>query len=430
MKFNFTKTLVATAMLLGLGNRVLAQVDLIVEENGVAPNYATIQAAVNAASTSQVDRIFVKNKAGNSPYLENVTISKSVTILPYDPDGVFYVHGNYTINPIASGGEVTIIGMYNNSGSISSFANATLTAPTRVNILGSTFISGSITTNNLGFVSHIAGNVINNGSVTTRTATITGNLVDGMITVQDVGGSVTGYPEDTLYIVGNRVTASGGGVGGGFIQWSNDDDYFMIANNNIRHASYGVQVTAIKAGAGMNKIENNSIRKNGNNNGAQGITTTITVPAATNFKIFNNSIYDENTTNSYTEYAIHFAAAPAAGSFVSMEFNVHRNWTNGLTNMSAVQVSQTGNVLGGGSYVHDAITGECLAPECINLGSPATDYTDLDLTRNNVGTGGGSYNFNNFWPNQSGGARVYLVKTPRTVVQSSTINAKADSFDR
>lgn len=429
MKLNFTKTMLATAMLLGLGSRAMAA-DLIVEENGVLPNYATIQAAVNAASSSVVDRIFVKNKAGNSPYQENVTISKSVTILPYDPDGVFYCFGNYTINPISGGGEVTIIGMYNNSGSINSFANTVnLTVPTRVNVLGSTLLSGGINTGNSGFVSHIAGNSIN-GSVTTRTATITGNLVDGSITINDVGGSVTGYPEDTLYIVGNRLTTTAGGVGAGYILWNNDDDYFMIANNNIRHSTYGIFTQLYKAGAGVNKIENNSIRKNGNINGAHGISITGTVPANTNLKIINNSIFDENTSNSFTEFAIQFSATPASPSFVSMEYNVHRSWTNGLTNVSNTVVSMIGNVAGGASYTHDATTGDCAAPECINLGSPATDYTDLDLTRNNVGTGGGSYNFNNFWPNQSGGARVYLVKTPRTVVQSSTINAKADSFDR
>jgi hypothetical protein len=429
MKLNFTKTVLAAAMLLGLGSRALAQTDLIVEENGVAPNYATIQAAVTAASSSVVDRIFVKNKAGNVPYLENVTISKSVTILPFDPDGVFYCHGSYTINPIPGGGEVTIIGMYNNSGSINSFASANFTTPTRVNLLGSTLIAGGINTSNQGFVTHVAGNVIN-GSVSTRTATITGNFVDGNITVNDVGGNVTGYPEDTLFIVGNRVTGSGGNVGNGYIIWSNDDDYFMIANNNVRHSTIGINCTAYKSGPGTNKIENNSIKKNGNVSGGAGIWFSNTILANTNLLVVNNSIFDENLTNSFTEFAVLFAATPATPSFVSLNFNVHRNWRDLFTNVSAASVSMTGNVAGGASYTHDNISGDCTAPECINLGSPSTDFTDLDLTRNNVGTAGGSYNFSNFWPNQSGGARVYLVKTPRTVVQSSTINAKADSFDR
>jgi hypothetical protein len=427
MKFNFSKTLLASAMLLGFGTRAFAQVDLIVEENGVAPNYATIQAAVNAASSSQVDRIFVKNKAGNTPYQENVTISKSVTILPYDPDGVFYCFGNYTINPIAGGGEVTIIGMYNQSGSISSFAAATLTAPTRVNFLGSTLISGSINTSNLGFVTHVAGNVIN-GSVTTRTATITGNQIDGAIVVNDVGGTVTGYTEDTLYIVGNRLATAGGGYGGGAINWSNASDYFMIANNWVRHTNAGININSVKSGTGMNKIENNSVEKNAAGT-VHGISINAAIAANTNLKIINNAIYDELNSGSWTDYAIVFGTITQP-AFVSVEWNVYRFFTGGLTNASAAAISITGNVAGGASFNPADVTGDCAAPECINQGSPATDYTDLDLTRNNVGVAGGSYNFSNFWPNQSGGARVYLVKTPRTVVQSSTINAKADSFDR
>jgi hypothetical protein len=427
MKFNFTKTLLATAMLLGLGNRALAQVDLIVEENGVAPNYATIQAAVNAASTSQVDRIFVKNKAGNVPYQENVSISKSVTILPYDPDGVFYCFGSYTINPIISGGEVTIIGMYNQSGSINSFAAASASTPTRVNLLGSTLVSGNLNTSNVGFVTHCAGNVIN-GFVSARTATITGNQIDGAITISDPGAAaITGYPEDTLYIVGNRLATAAGGYGGGAINWNNSSDYFMIANNWVRHTNAGININSIKSGTGMNKLENNSVEKN-----AGGVVHGISIGAIganTNLKIINNAIYDELNSGSWSDYAIAFGTITQP-AFVTVEWNVHRFFNAGLSNASAAAVSYTGNVAAGSSFNPNDVTGECTAPECINLGSPATDYTDLDLTRNNVGTAGGSYNFNNFWPNQSGGARVYLVKTPRTVVQSSTINAKADSFDR
>ena len=44
--------------------------DWVVEENGISPNFATIQDAVTAASPG--DRIFVVNKSGSIPYMENV----------------------------------------------------------------------------------------------------------------------------------------------------------------------------------------------------------------------------------------------------------------------------------------------------------------------------------------------------------------------
>lgn len=398
--------------------------DLIVEENGVLPNYATIQSAVTAANPG--DRIFVKNKAGNVPYQENVTITKSLSILSYDPDGVYYVFGNYTLNPIANG-EINIIGMYNQSGSVSAFAASTLTTPTRVNFHNNTLVSGSFSTNQLGWVAHVAGNHLMAGSITTRTATITGNQVEGSITVADVGGSVTGYAEDTLYIVGNRL-ASAAGAYGGSINWSNDDDYFMICNNWVRVQSHGINLSAFKAGSGVNRLDNNSIEVNASGS-IYGVTFS-TIPANATVSVNNNSVLDENTSSSWVQYAFNFGTV-TAGSFVSLNYNVHRNfYSGGLTNASPTTVSQTGNAAGGTTFDNNNVTGVCASAECVNLGNPSTDHTDHDLSRNDVGVAGGSYNFANFWPNQTGGARVYLVKTPRTVVQSSTINAKADSYDR
>jgi hypothetical protein len=421
MKKKFTLLAFVLATLLATSIRIYAA-DLIVEENGVAPNYATIQAAVTAATSG--DRIFVKNKAGNVPYNENVTITaKSLSLLAYDPDGVYYVFGNYTIN-ITSGQEVNIIGMNNASGSISAFAASTLANPTRVNIMNTELQSGNIALDFLGYVAHLAGNEIT-GNVTVRTATVTGNQIIGTLTINSPTGTVTGYPDDTLYIVGNRFATAAGGYGNGGIVWNNNLDYYFIANNWIRTGGTCINIVTTKAGSGVNNVENNSTEKNAN-----GTISAISVGALganTNLLIRNNSLYDENTTNGYGDVAVTFGAI-AAPSFVNLDYTVYRNWQSGLTNASVVTVSQTGNAASGTQNNND-VTGACTAAECVNLGSPSTDYTDLDLSRNDIGTTGGSYHYSNFWPN-TGGARVYLVRTPRTVVQSSTINAKADSFDK
>ena len=83
--------------------------DLVVEENGIAPNYSSIQAAVTAASPG--DRIFVKNKAALVPYQESVTIDKPVELLPFTSNGQFFVLGNYTITPNAGNFSVTDFGL-------------------------------------------------------------------------------------------------------------------------------------------------------------------------------------------------------------------------------------------------------------------------------------------------------------------------------
>jgi hypothetical protein len=429
MKKKFTQIALAMTMAMGLALSAHAS-DWIVEENGVAPNFATIQSAVTAAVSG--DRIFVKNKAGNVPYNENVTINKSLSILAYDPDGTYYVFGTYTVNAIAGGGEVTFIGMTNNSGSIVAGSTGTLAAPTRINVLGCNFLVGSYSGNLLGFVSHIAGNNFYSGSISTRTATITGNFVNGSINVADIGGTVTGYTEDTLYVCGNRLMGSlGGGLGGGGINWSNTSDYCWIANNWVSYNGNGIVVSGAKTAAGgANVIENNSVESSTAYNNA--ISFSATIAAGATVRIMNNSLNDISTGECCTgnpEYAVQFGTV-ATGAFVNVDYNVYKNYINGLSTASAALVSFTGNTVGGASFDNADPTGICTAPECINLGSPSTDYTDLDLTRNDVGVSGGSYNGTNFWPNQTGGARVYLVKTPRTVVQSSTINAKGDSFDR
>lgn len=419
MKTVISKVLPLAVCLLTLWSNARAG-DLIVEENGVLPNYATIQAAVTAALPG--DRIFVKNKAGNVPYQENVTITKSLSLLAFDADGVFYTFGTYTINNIANG-EINIIGMYNNSGSINGGANGSLTTPTRVNILNTTLATGSVNMNFTGFVTHLSGSNIY-GNVNVRTATVTGNLITAGLTMTDPGGTVTGYPEDTLYVVGNRLHNGAGSFGSGLITWSNANDYFFIANNYVKYNGTTISITTSKAGTGTNVIENNATESSS----AASYGINIGHSTTGKIRVANNALYDDYGSVDNTEYAIGVTGV-GSGGFVTLEYNIYRNYYNGFSNQSGAVVSMTGNIVGT-SFNPDDNSGACSQAECINAGNPSTDYTDLDLTRNDIGTAGGSYNFNNFWPNQTGGARVYLVKTPRTVVQSSTINAKADSYDR
>ena len=90
-------------------------VDRIVEEFGVPPTYPNIMAAVAAAVDG--DRIIVKNRAGDIPWIENIMVDKSLQFLSYADNGFFVVQGNYSIVP-ATGRQVTIIGMRNTAGSV------------------------------------------------------------------------------------------------------------------------------------------------------------------------------------------------------------------------------------------------------------------------------------------------------------------------
>lgn len=115
--------------------------DLIVEESGLPPSYSSITAAVAAANSG--DRIFIKNKAGNLPWLENITITKSLTFLAFTYDSFFVVQGSYLIAPSVAD-TVNIIGMINLSGGISAGANAPTGARSAVRIFNTQLNSGSI----------------------------------------------------------------------------------------------------------------------------------------------------------------------------------------------------------------------------------------------------------------------------------------------
>ena len=407
--------------------------DLIVEESGISPLYGTIQDAVTAASPG--DRVFVKNKSGSVPYTESVTIDKPIEILPYANNGQFIVFGNYTISPNATNfsavnNSVRIIGMLNTSGSINASANNSTGNAIEVSVLSSQMNSGSINVTGTGYVSRVSGNWLQSGSITTREATISGNLVNGDISVNDATSVLA---SDTIYVIGNRVTTNTGALTNDGITWANDDHYCHIANNHVRSDTGNglIRITALRTGSEDNVVLNNSC-ETGSSLDNSGIAIIPNVPAGCRLKIENNALHDGFTGNDTgaTEHAIDFSGGVTAGAVVEVNYNVHEGWEIAFTNVSTSLASQTGNVLAPATFDVNDVSGQCTVAEAINAGNPGGEYTDHDLSRNDVGVAGGSFNYNNFWPILTGGARVFIVKTPRLAIPSSTIDAEGEGFDR
>ncbi|MFM8432160.1 MAG: hypothetical protein ACKOA1_05120 [Bacteroidota bacterium] len=64
-----------------------------------------------------------------------------------------------------------------------------------------------------------------------------------------------------------------------------------------------------------------------------------------------------------------------------------------------------------------------LSPGALNKGYYLPEYTDIDLTRNDLGNYGGSYSINNFHYELVGGTgkgRIHWLNIPRTVNSTST----------
>jgi hypothetical protein len=420
----------ALVAMVGLCSHSLAA-DWVVEENGVSPNFATIQDAVNAAAAG--DRIFVVNKTGSIPYQENVTIDKPLELLPHAANGSFLVMGTYTISPnganfSAMNHSVRIIGMSNTSGSINATSNNSTGHGIEISVLGCQLNSGSINISGTNYYSRVSGNWLAFGNITVREALVSGNLINGIITINDASGSMIGGDE-TLYVVGNRITTNTGSPVNGYLQWNNNDHYFHIANNWLHSRSLlGVVIVgAIKTGAGSNDVVNNSVQLN-RAGATHGVNVTASLSVGTRLKVENNALHD--VLSSEPAYAVNFNSGIPSGALVEVNYNVEEGFDAGMTNATTALAVVVGNTNAPGTFAINQVSGVCSTAEAINAGHPGAAYTDHDLSRNDRGVTGGSLNYNNFWPILTGGARVMMVKTPRVALPSSTINAEADAHDR
>ena len=412
----------------------LGAADLIVEENGVLPNYSTIQAAVDAANPG--DRIFVKNQSGGIPYLENVTINKSIELLPFTANGNFLVFGNYTITPsavnfTATYNYVRIVGMKNEDGNINAITNNTTANVIRIDLHGNELEDGSFNILSTGYESHISGNKLHVGNIRTREATITGNQLSGLIEVNDAAATVGPNEPEYLYIVGNRIATDMGSFTGGRIQWTNSSHSFFISNNFLSsNANGAIIIVDMNSSATPNRILNNAMEQS-TTFGYAGILVTYGLILSDRLQIRNNAMHDgyDGDDNGEDEYLVNFAGGVASTALVEISYNVHQGLEEGLTNAPG-HVLLAHNTEASVTFDIDNFTGESTAVEVVDEGHPGAEHIDLDLTRNDRGVAGGSFHFDNFFPILTGAARVYLVKAPRTVIQGSTFDAEAEAHDR
>jgi len=398
--------------------------DLIVEENGLSPNYASIHGALLAASPG--DRIFVKNRPGG--WTGAVNINKAVSVLPFDSNGTFDVSGPWTITALSAGAAnffpsthrwVRIIGMNNIGGGIATTADNSTGSPVMVDVHGCQ-VTASIDLNHSGFEARITGNKINSGSIRVRTAHVIGNqLESGSIRVSaNTGVSSLG---DTLYIVGNRLASSGGLPGTGSIFCFGTQFYFHIANNWV-HSSIPLilEIQQMRAGPNTNLVVNNSFRASFSN--ASDYMVLLFTDARILFS--NNVLKGNGAPGNGIGVYVGFSLP-----LLEMTYNVFGDI--GYFHAGGTTGGQVGNQqAAAGTLLPDNVTGVCTHALCVDGGNPAGDFTDLDGTRNDVGVAGGSFAPANFWPILTGSARVFLVKAPRSVAEGSTINVEASAVDR
>lgn len=393
-------------------------VDRIVEEFGVPPTYPNIASAVAAAADG--DRIIVKNRAGEIPWIENITIDKSLEFLSYANDGYFVVQGTYSIVP-ANGRVVLINGMRNTAGGVGAGAGSSSIRGTRVRVVDSYFVNGSLNLASNWFDADIVGCTLVNGCVSINFGNVVGNDVDcSQINDEAISVNTTasGAIVDTCAIIGNKVK---GRVSYEGIFGSSFGQIFHIRNNYVQHGWMGIEVYEGPTSTAANLVWNNTVIAYTGQFTTYGINLANT-NSGTIWEIMNNVVTatwagtnrginnDSGNNGQINVYFNHVASGISIP--VSPDFTfVGSNTTNQPITLNA-----------DGTFAN--------APAAIDGGNPAAPFYDLDLSTGDAGAYGGSYALTNFFPLQSGAARVYMTGHPFNVRQGSTLRVKATAYDR
>lgn len=405
--------------------------DLFVKEFGGGGTYSTINDAMAVANAN--DRILVAAKAGDAPYIENLSITKPLQILTATNGSRYTLQGNITIaTTLPAGSSVVLDGLSITIGNITASAS---TAAISLYIVNSTLSAGTINCGTRVYTT-IANSTITTTSATGYAVTISnGKIVGNIITAFNQGISIISDAVaslDTVNIVGNKVELTGtfaSNIHNAFT-WANSTQFFNISNNyfNQVYSSYQggngntynfVSFTSFKAGASTpqyNNFNNNTVRWTATFD-ANSITTCLAGTLDARCNVLNNLTIFSNT-GLRRHYNLNgnpqFSYNTASGGVTFNSGNTPSDPTN-----SSV------------STVYNVTTNGCIST-VPNTGHPDPIFTDLDLTRNDVGPCGGSYNIttNFLTPGTAGTGKVHWLEAPRRVSQGSTLSIEAEGHDR
>jgi cytoskeletal protein CcmA (bactofilin family) len=386
--------------------------DLIVEEFGTAPTYGSINAAISAAVDG--DRIIIKNRAGDIPWIENFTVSKSLTFLSYTNNTQFIVQGSITLN-LATNREINFVGMKNTSGGLNLGTGTATSRTMKVSIMDCWFVAGNITLNNAGVDAQIIGNLLESGYIQLHYGNVIGNDVTSftdVITMNPTGS----FQGDTCYIVANKVNSANTSNRGIYVNGSSQA--YHVRNNYVQHKGYGIFLNLGNTSSVPNLVWNNTVVNQQYSNNTFGIY--LQGQSNSVWEVMNN-ILEESSTG--TTYGIYQAGAGTS--------NVYYNFVDNTFDSEIVgSFTFTGNNTINQTFTINTNGTLPAGNPGINAGNPAQPYYDLDLTVGDVGAYGGSYTLTNFFPQFTGAARVYFVKFPFNVRQGSTLSIKAFGYDR
>ena len=372
--------------------------DLYVNGSGLPNTYATLQAAIDAASDG--DNIYVSaTETHNGP----VTVDKSVYIISDQAGSKFQLVGDVIVGNNID--QVTIVGA--DGISVSSQNNAG--SRVNVNLISSSISALSITHNNykVNIYDCFVG-----GTATFRNGIIIGSELSN-ISIQNE----TGVAVDTIKLIANEFE---------YLTYTNQIHNFEIYNNFVNkivsYSEAGIYFSGLPNNAtNYGVIANNTIEFCGSNSSSSsywsyypGIKFSSTPSSFSGLTIVNN--YITGVGSSYTAYGIDIS-----NSFPNVYIA-----NNKFYNTQAI-VSNTTN-----HYLADNMSGNCqystsngnLSSGYSNLGLDQAPYYDIDGTRNDIGNSGGAHAWSQY--HTSGGkAVIFDLEIPAQIYLGTNQSIKA-----
>jgi len=367
--------------------------DLIVEEYGAPSTYSSISAAITAATSG--DRVIVKNRAGQLPWIEDLSINKSLTLMSGQEDSTFLLDGSITIVQ-AQNREVSIIGAHIlNSKSITTSGSAIPVRSMEIKLYNCSGFNNSAVNIVLDVHATIVGCDFDH--VNLKTGDLFGNKFTKLAIVNSSSSTTV---LDTCYMIGNIIEGYNSNTQS--FEYTTDDELLIMKNNKIR-----------------NSYSNNCI----------GMLTTIN--NSETHQIYNNTI-DVNSSS--------YSNSMALKIYGTTTFEVVNNIIKGTSGYAIKDQGGYATINAFYNYLDGSVVGvennlQQVASETTpDTGNPAVVFTDTDLTRNDIGYTGGPYPISNYFESnfelKLGSTTIFFVQHSIFISQSSAFNIKAFSYDK
>lgn len=392
--------------------------DLYVRDLGAGGAYATISEAITAANDG--DRIIIRPKTSNVPYLENLTINKSLTFVSETNFSKYYVQGSIYIVP-AVNRVITINNMYAFQSSIDTLTATLSNGRATVNVINCT-VDSDINLSN----KNVTANVLQ--SSCRYLFFVHGKIIANSVQSINLVNDAIPLATSDVQIIANSVSYVGTAYGA--INIATSSYPLRIYNNDCTvHAVAAtisptrikptLIISSIKAGS-TNLIQNNRFKQSNTNPEYAGNVIDMTGASGSSIINIANNILITPSTYIFAEHI------DASNSLTVIASN---NLTTESIKFNGVDISN-GNI-SNGIYTLNLSTGASTGG-IINAGIDDVEYQDLDLTRNDIGPLGGSNSWVNFWPSNAGNKpRVMFLNTPRKVyLGTTTIQAEATGISK